>query len=114
MAGRCAPGPGVMPGPADTYIAYGRGLGQCVQHPVPRIQALGARRRHQHAVDRALARGHPGARRGKLETQAGHLIDLMATCVDLAGSSLSPRIARPADQAHGRHLAGAGILEASR
>ncbi len=29
----------------------------------------------------------PAARRGALETQPGHLVDLMATCVDLAGAA---------------------------
>jgi arylsulfatase A-like enzyme len=31
-------------------------------------------------------KGIPAARRGKLETQPGHLIDFMATCVDLSGA----------------------------
>ena len=34
------------------------GLGQRLQHAVPRVQALGPRRRHQHAAHRPLAEGH--------------------------------------------------------
>jgi arylsulfatase len=32
-------------------------------------------------------KGIPAARNGKLETQPGHLIDVMATCVDVAGAT---------------------------
>ena len=39
------------------------GLGQRLQHAVPRVQALGARRGHLHAADRALARRHQAPRR---------------------------------------------------
>ena len=38
-------------------------LGQRPQHAVPRIQALGPRRRHLHAADRALARRYQAPRR---------------------------------------------------
>ena len=47
-----------MPGPADTYVAYGQRLGERVEHAVPRVQALGPRGRHQHAAHRPLAGGH--------------------------------------------------------
>ena len=45
-ATRCCTGPGVMPGPADTYIGYGRGWANVSNTPFPRVQALGPRRRH--------------------------------------------------------------------
>ena len=62
-------------------------LGECFQHAIPRIQTLGPRRRNQHATDRALARkACRQSRFGKLENQPGHLIDIMATCVDVAGA----------------------------
>ena len=59
-------------------------LGERVEHAVPRVQALGPRGRHQHAADRPLAGGHRGEGRAAPRSP-GHLIDIMATCVDLAG-----------------------------
>ena len=81
-----------MPGPADTYIAYGQGWANVVEHAVPRVQALGPRGRHQHAARSPT--GRPASRRkGELRQQPGHLIDVMATCVDLAGGDVSRRTA---------------------
>ena len=62
-------------------------LGQRQQHAVPRIQTLGPRGRHLHPPDRPLARRDQGRTRGAFERQPGHLIDIMATCVDLAGAT---------------------------
>jgi arylsulfatase A-like enzyme len=80
-------GHGVMPGPDDTYIAYGREWANVSNTPF---------REYKHWVHeggiatpliahwpKGIARG----RRGEIEEQPGHLIDLMATCLDVAGAS---------------------------
>ena len=90
MAARCGTGPGVLPGRG--YVRRLRlRLGERVEHAVPRVQALGARRRHQHAADCALAGWHPRSAAESCGNSPGHLIDLMATCVDRGRSQLSER-----------------------
>jgi len=84
-------GVGVMPGPADTYIGYGRGWANVSNTPF---------REYKHWVHEGGAatpliahwpNGIPTARHGQFERQPGHLIDLMATCVDLAGATYPTR-----------------------
>ena len=50
---RGKPGAGRWPG---LFLELWPALGQCEQHSLPPLQALGARRWHRHAVDRPLAR----------------------------------------------------------
>jgi arylsulfatase len=73
----------VMPGPADTYIAYGEGWANVSNTPF----RLYKHWQHEGGIATPLIAhwplGIPSARRGKLEAQPGHLIDLMATCVEL-------------------------------
>jgi arylsulfatase len=75
-------GPHVFPGPADTYIAYGRGWATVSNTPF---------REYKHWVHEGgistplIAYWRRGiAARGELRRQPGHLIDVMATCVELA------------------------------
>jgi arylsulfatase A-like enzyme len=77
-------GPGVMPGPADTYIAYGQGWANVSNTPFREYKHWV----HEGGISTPLIAHWPGhvARRGGLERQSGHLIDLMATCVDVAGA----------------------------
>jgi arylsulfatase A-like enzyme len=79
-------GYGVMPGPADTYIAYGRDWANVSNTPFREYKHWV----HEGGISTPLVvswpAGIPAARRGNLETQPGHLIDLMATCVDLSGA----------------------------
>ncbi len=77
-------GPGVLPGPADTFIAYGRGWANVSNTPF---------REYKHWVHEGgiatplIAHWPAGIRaRGELRQQPGHLIDIMATCVDVAGA----------------------------
>jgi arylsulfatase A-like enzyme len=79
-------GPGVMPGEPDTYLAYGRNWANVSNTPF---------REYKHWVHEGgistpfivhWPNGIPAARRGQLETQPGHIIDLMATCVGLSGA----------------------------
>ncbi len=88
-------GRGVMPGPADTYIAYGLSWANASNTPF---------REYKHWVHeggisspliahwpKGIARGVFGNRRsaqeGPLVDEPAHLIDLMATCVDVGGAS---------------------------
>ena len=79
-------GYGVLPGPADTYIAYGRGWANVSNTPFREYKHWV----HEGGISTPLIAHWPAgigaARRGTLEAQPGHLIDLMATCVDLAGA----------------------------
>src|SRR5215831_13730896 len=47
-------------GPARHLYRIRKKLGQRQQYPLPRIQALGSRRRNQHTAHRALAKWDPG------------------------------------------------------
>lgn len=80
-------GVGVMPGPADTYIAYGRGWANVSNTPF---------REYKHWTQEGgistplivhWPKGIPQKQRGKLQPQPSHLIDIMATCVDVSGAT---------------------------
>ncbi len=78
-------GPKALPGPADTYVAYGRGWANVSNTPFREYKHWV----HEGGISTPLVAhwpaGIPAARRGKLATEPGHLIDIMATCRDLAG-----------------------------
>ncbi len=80
-------GPGIMPGPPDSYIAYGRGWANVSNTPFREYKHW----THEGGISTPLIAHWPAGIRadrvGKLERQPGHLIDLMATCVDLAGAT---------------------------
>jgi arylsulfatase A-like enzyme len=75
-------GPGVMPGPEDTYIAYGINWANVSNTPFREYKHFV----HEGGISTPLIAYWPARikRRGELERQPGHLIDLMTTCVDLA------------------------------
>lgn len=87
-------GRGVMPGPDDTYIAYGLSWANASNTPF---------REYKHwvheggisspliahwpaGIDLKTTKNRRAANEGWLVDTPGHLIDLMATCVDLAGA----------------------------
>ncbi|MCA9063141.1 MAG: arylsulfatase [Planctomycetaceae bacterium] len=74
-------GSGVLPGPADTYIAYGRGWANVSNTPFREYKHWV----HEGGISTPLIAHWPKGidRPGRLERQPGHLIDIMATCVDL-------------------------------
>jgi arylsulfatase len=77
-------GPGVMPGAPDTFIAYGRNWANVSNTPFREYKHWV----HEGGISTPLivhwpAGINPG-RQGKIETQPGHVIDIMATCVDIA------------------------------
>ena len=80
-------GRGVMPGPADTYIAYGLPWANASNTPFRRYKHWV----HEGGIASPLVlhwpKGIPAARHGKLYHEPAHLIDIMATCVDLAGAT---------------------------
>lgn len=79
-------GPDVMPGPPDTYVAYGRGWANVSNTPFREYKHWV----HEGGISTPLIvhwpAGIPSGRNGKLERQPGHLIDIMATCVEVGGA----------------------------
>jgi len=82
-------GPGVMPGGADTFVAYGENWANVSNTPFREYKHWV----HEGGISTPLIvhwlKGIPRSRNGKLETQPGHLIDIMATCVEASGVSYS-------------------------
>jgi len=79
-------GRGVMPGPPDTYVAYGLPWANVSNTPFRRYKHWV----HEGGIASPLIlhwpRGIPQAMHGRLYHEPAHLIDIMATCVDLAGA----------------------------
>jgi arylsulfatase len=79
-------GPRVMAGPEDSYIAYGQGWANVSNTPFREYKHW----EHEGGISTPLIAHWPegidASRRGKLERQPGHLIDIMATCVELAAA----------------------------
>ncbi|MCX8035814.1 MAG: arylsulfatase [Candidatus Sumerlaeia bacterium] len=76
-------GQGVMPGPPDTYIAYGQGWANVSNTPFREYKHFV----HEGGIATPLVAHWPAGirRKGELEHQPSHVIDLMATCLDAAG-----------------------------
>ncbi len=74
-------GPGVMPGPEDTYIAYGKGWANVSNTPFREYKHWV----HEGGIGTPLIMHWPAGikRKGAVDTQPAHIIDIMATCVDL-------------------------------
>ncbi len=100
-------GPNVMPGPYDTFVAYGRGWANVSNTPfreykhwvheggisTPLIVHWPAGIRREKGVGSLLPERPEGCFAQKTpdpffpsRTQPGHLIDIMATCVDVSGA----------------------------
>jgi arylsulfatase A-like enzyme len=82
-------GTGVMPGPPDTFIAYGRAWANVSNTPFREYKHWV----HEGGICTPLIVHWPGgtAARGELRHQPGHVIDLMPTCLELAGASYPER-----------------------
>jgi len=82
-------GPRVMPGPADTYIAYGRNWANVSNTPFREYKHWV----HEGGIASPLIvhwpTGIDAVRRGGLVDTPSHLIDIKATCLDVAGASLA-------------------------
>ncbi len=78
-------GKGAMAGPADTAIGYGRGWATVSNTPFREYKHW----THEGGISTPLIAHWPAKikRQGELETTPGHLIDLMATAVDVSGAT---------------------------
>lgn len=78
-------GPRVMPGPDDTYLAYGRGWATVSNTPFREYKHWV----HEGGISTPLIAHWPRGitARGELRTQPGHVIDIAATCLDVAGAA---------------------------
>lgn len=90
-------GRGVLPGPADTYIGYGRGWANVSNTPFREYKHWV----HEGGISTPLIAHWPAgiSRHGELEPTPSHLIDIAATCVDLGqgkrGGGFSVELAKP-------------------
>ncbi len=75
-------GAGVMPGGADTYIGYGRDWANVSNTPFREYKHW----QHEGGISSPLIAHWPTGinRSGQLDASPTHLIDIMATCIDLA------------------------------
>jgi arylsulfatase len=75
-------GHGVMPGPPDTYIAYGREWANVSNTPFRLYKHWD----HEGGISTPLIVHWPNGinSKGMLRQQIGHLIDIMPTCVDVS------------------------------
>jgi arylsulfatase len=84
-------GPGVMPGPADTYIAYGHDWANVSNTPFREYKHWV----HEGGISTPLIvhwpAGIPAALDGGFVRTPAHIIDIAATCVDLAGAQYPAR-----------------------
>jgi arylsulfatase len=97
-----------MPGTEDTWIAYGEGWANVSNTPF----RLYKHYVHEGGISTPLIAHWPRGitRKGALEPQPGHLIDIMATCVDLAGGKYpSERAGNRVQPMEGRSLVPAFI-----
>jgi arylsulfatase A-like enzyme len=78
-------GPTVMPGPADTYMGYGRNWANVSNTPFREYKHWV----HEGGISTPLICHWPAGikARGRLCHDPGHLIDIMATCVDVSGAN---------------------------
>ncbi len=80
-------GYGVMPGAADTYIGYGRDWANVSNTPFREYKHWV----HEGGISTPLIvhwpKGIPASKQNSLIHQPGHLIDIMATCVDVSGTT---------------------------
>lgn len=83
-------GPTVMPGPADTYIGYGRNWANVSNTPF----RLYKHWVHEGGISTPLIVHWPAQiqSESELRRQPGHLIDIMATCVDVAGAQYPTKV----------------------
>lgn len=78
-------GPAVMPGGPASYIGYGEGWANVSNTPFRYYKHFV----HEGGIATPLVAHWPAGikRRGELEHQPGHLIDIMPTCVELSGAA---------------------------
>lgn len=77
--------PGVIPGPADTFAGYGPNWANLSNTPFRRFKA----HLHEGGIATPLIVHWPEgvAESGAMRTQPAHVVDIMATCLDVAGAA---------------------------
>jgi arylsulfatase len=76
--------PSIMPGPADTYASYGVGWANASNTPF----RLYKHWVHEGGIGTPLIAHWPGViQAGSMTHQTGQVIDIMATCLDVAGAN---------------------------
>jgi arylsulfatase len=80
----------IMPGGDDSFIAYGRAWANVSNTPFREYKHWV----HEGGISTPLIANWPAkiARKGELDRQPGHVIDLMATCIDLSGAKPPPKV----------------------
>jgi len=88
LSGRLA-----MPGPPDTFMAYGQGWANVSNTPFREYKHW----EHEGGISTPLIAHWPNgiSRHGQLERQPAHLIDLMATAVDFSGARYPDKDVQP-------------------
>src|SRR5262245_5004768 len=83
-------GPKVTPGGPDTYIAYGRGWANVSNTPFREYKHWV----HEGGISTPLIAHWPKgiSTKGELRHQPGHLIDVMATCLELSGAKYPAKV----------------------
>jgi arylsulfatase len=83
-------GPGVMPGADDTYIAYGEGWANVSNTPLREYKHWV----HEGGITTPLIAHWPAGidRHGVIERQPGHLIDIMATSIEVSGATYPTQV----------------------
>ncbi|MGB2824014.1 MAG: arylsulfatase [Phycisphaerae bacterium] len=83
-------GVGAMPGPADTAIGYGKAWANVSNTPFREYKHWV----HEGGISTPLIAHWPAGIRekGKLRHTPSHLVDLMATCVDLSGATYPAKV----------------------
>lgn len=83
-------GPNVIPGPYDTFVAYGRGWANVSNTPFREYKHWV----HEGGISTPLIAHWPMGIKAKNELRhdPAHLIDLMATCVDLSAAKYPEKI----------------------
>ena len=78
-------GPDQMPGPSESYIAYGRNWATVSNTPFREFKS----RNHEGGISTPLIAHWPKGitAKNELRHRPGHLIDIMATCVELSGAT---------------------------
>lgn len=89
-------GVGVMAGPADTYLSYGLPWANLSNTPFREFKSYV----HEGGISTPLIAHWPAriTRHGEFERQPGHLIDLMATCIEISGAAFPREVAGVAIQ----------------
>jgi arylsulfatase len=98
-----AKGPAPMPGPAESYLGYGEAWANVSSTPFRLYKHFV----HEGGIGAPLIAHWPKGivRRGEIEPQPGHLIDIMTTCVDVARATYpTERDGRKIQPMEGRSL----------